>query len=275
MGTLRQLNKKGMELEAAHVRCRVYEIQIKSKDEEITEKEKEIKEKEKEIKEKDIEISLKSVELEEKDNEIKMKNMKIKEKENEINLKDQELTDKDNTIKDLFEDMKQNEFASDEVLKETKEKLSELGKLKGEDIVKLFERNQILEKASSELNRQVEMKEVGIQKCKTDFGLLQEKIDGFLLVREGLQQTIKKKEEEIRKLKERKKGRPSDLEQAKKENSELKKQVETLTYEVDKCKEGIVNFMNKSEIALKAIEDEKGTLKTELASKEAEIKESS
>merc|ERR1712129_438537 len=226
--TIRQLNKKGMELEAANVRCRVYEIQIKSKDEEITEKEKEIKEK-------DIEISLKSVELE-------MKNMKIKEKENEINLKDQELTDKDNTIKDLFEDMKQNEVASDEVLKETKEKLSELGKLKGEDMVKLFERNQILEKASSELNRQVEMKEVGIQKCKTDFGLLQEKIDGFLLVREGLQQTIKKKEEEIRKLKERKKGRPSDLEQAKKENSELKKQVETLTYEVDKCKEGIVNF---------------------------------
>merc|ERR1712129_457755 len=42
--TLRQLNKKGMELEAANVRCRVYEIQIKSKDEEITEKEKEIKE---------------------------------------------------------------------------------------------------------------------------------------------------------------------------------------------------------------------------------------
>merc|ERR1712129_386163 len=41
--TQRQRNKKGMELEAANVRCRVYEIQIKSKDEEITEKEKEIK----------------------------------------------------------------------------------------------------------------------------------------------------------------------------------------------------------------------------------------
>merc|ERR1712129_84997 len=68
--TLRQLNKKGMELEAANVRCRVYEIQIKSKDEEITEKEKEIKEKDIEISLKDIEISLKSVELEERDNEI-------------------------------------------------------------------------------------------------------------------------------------------------------------------------------------------------------------
>ena len=189
----------------------------------------------------------------------------LKTKDNQIKSKEYELQEKNKVILDF----EKKEMASAQLMTAQRKRIEDLTKLRGSvGGTKLFEDNRKLEKENIDLKQKVQQKEKGIEKCKNDFVGLQEKISGFLVIRNKLQervktaeQALKDKEQEIKEndeiiniAEQKHQDLSSLLEQRENEIQGLKTKLDNcityMTKSVNQCKDSIKGLMTASEDAL-------------------------